>query len=72
MERDRQYEHRHRHHDLDDRDRYDMEPGGLDPPEHSIPSDINRTSECFVPNLLSDPYFCNLCLVLGSILWNRV
>ncbi|XP_031426294.1 electrogenic sodium bicarbonate cotransporter 4 isoform X2 [Clupea harengus] len=43
MERDRQYEHRHRHHDLDDRDRYDMEPGGLDPPEHSIPSDINRT-----------------------------
>ncbi|XP_062399134.1 electrogenic sodium bicarbonate cotransporter 4 [Sardina pilchardus] len=43
MERDRRYEHHHRHHEHHDLDRYDMEAGGLDPPEHSLPSDINRT-----------------------------
>ncbi|XP_016140789.1 electrogenic sodium bicarbonate cotransporter 4-like [Sinocyclocheilus grahami] len=35
--------HRHEHYDCDDRDRYDLEAGGLDQPEHNLPSDINRT-----------------------------
>ncbi|XP_041956050.1 electrogenic sodium bicarbonate cotransporter 4 isoform X3 [Alosa sapidissima] len=43
VERDRRYEHHHRHHEHHDLDRYDIEAGGLDPPEHSLPPDINRT-----------------------------
>ncbi|KTG38143.1 hypothetical protein cypCar_00014949 [Cyprinus carpio] len=35
--------HRHEHYDCDDRDRYDLEAGGLDQPEHNLPPDINRT-----------------------------
>lgn len=37
--------HRHEHYDCDDRDRYDLEAGGLDQAEHNLPPDINRTSE---------------------------
>lgn len=38
--------HRHEHYDCDERDHYDLEAGGLDQPEHSLPPDINRNSEC--------------------------
>ncbi|XP_051976874.1 electrogenic sodium bicarbonate cotransporter 4-like [Xyrauchen texanus] len=35
--------HRHEHYDRDDRDLYDVEAGGLDQPEHSLPPNISRT-----------------------------
>ncbi|XP_030647765.1 electrogenic sodium bicarbonate cotransporter 4 isoform X1 [Chanos chanos] len=46
VERGLRYDHhRHEHRECDDRDRdrYELEEGGLDPPEHSLQSDINRT-----------------------------
>ncbi|TRZ02129.1 hypothetical protein DNTS_031909 [Danionella cerebrum] len=35
--------HRHEHYDCDDRDRYDLEGGGLDQQELNLPPDVNRT-----------------------------
>ncbi len=39
---------RHEHYDCDDRDRYDLEAGGLDHSEHNLTPDINRTSESLI------------------------
>lgn len=47
-QRPRHDPHRHEHYDCDDRDRYDLEAGGLDQPERNLPPDINRTSESFI------------------------
>ncbi|XP_056601762.1 electrogenic sodium bicarbonate cotransporter 4 [Triplophysa dalaica] len=41
VERGLRHDH-HEHNDCDERDRYDLEAGGLDQPELSLPPDINR------------------------------
>lgn len=47
VERGLRHDH-HEHYDCDERDRYDLEAGGLDQPELSLPPDINRNSECLI------------------------
>lgn len=69
--------HRQEHYDCDDRDRYDLEAANLDHPEHSLPPDINRTSEfsisseaelyvLHISDLLSVSYILHHMMILVS------